>query len=274
MTTWHATAQELTSYRAGAAGPLLAASLDAHLIACATCRSRLAAVDLPGSSSASEQRWQAILAELDGKEYAETRAGLSPLVRLGASTRPLAAALAVAVVFVLVLPLLTSLTRESSVSTALLALAPLAPMIGVAFAYRRETDPAGEISLAAPLAGIRLVVRRALFVAAFAVPIGVGVGLAVDVPVSTALSWLLPGFALAATVLFAATTRVDPTILTAVLGTGWALAVLIGGQRDGVAVVAGLIEGIPVQTTSLVIAVIAVMLVVLRRDRIAYRRNL
>ena len=97
----------------------------------------------------------------------------------------------------------------------LLVLAPLAPVAAVAVAYRDWADPAGEISLATPSAGLRLVALRALVVSLAALPWPSSPCSAVDlwvedVPIQLAVAWCLPGLALAALVLLAGTTRLDP----------------------------------------------------------------
>ena len=73
----------------------------------------------------------------------------------------------------------------------------------VALAYRDRSDPSGEISLATPTAGLRLVAMRALVVAGVALPLAFVVLAAYDhwaaaVPIQAAVAWCLPGAALAA----------------------------------------------------------------------------
>jgi hypothetical protein len=270
MTTWHAAAPDLATYRRGAADPLLAASVEAHLLRCAPCRRLLATLDVPGAAADSARRWRQVSDALDARLTVRE----SPLMRLGVSSRPLATALAISVALVLALPFVAALSDVRNAAVALLAGAPLAPMVAVAFAFRRETDPAGELSLAAPLAGIRVVTRRALLVSVVAAPTGVAGALALGLPVRDALAWLLPGLAMSCLVLLGATTRLDPAVLTAVLGAGWALGVLGTSRRDGQAMLADLVASTAVQTTSLLVAAAAIALVAVRRDRLVYRRSL
>ncbi len=77
-------------------------------------------------------------------------------------------------------PLLTAFAVGDAGLVTLLVLAPLAPVAAVALAYRDWTDPAGEISLATPSAGLRLVALRALVVSVAALPLAVVALLAVD----------------------------------------------------------------------------------------------
>ncbi|MFI2101743.1 hypothetical protein ACH436_00490 [Isoptericola sp. NPDC019693] len=270
MTTWHPGAEDLATYRGGAAGLLLAASLETHLLSCARCRRALGAVDMPDAVTDSERRWQTVSDALDAQ--LDIAGGRHFLVRVAASTGPLAAALAISVVLVLALPLVALWSGEQYVATALLSSAPLAPMVAVLFAFRRETDPAGELSEATPVAGIRLVARRAVLVAAIAAPIGVVGALASGLSPRFALAWLLPGLALSGLVLLAGTTRVEPAVVTAVVGATWAMGVLIASMHNGPAIVAGLIASLPVQATTLLVALAAAALVAARRDRLDYRR--
>ena len=92
----------------------------------------------------------------------------TPLGRLGLSTRPLVAAWAAALGLLVLVPAVPAVVVGSGMPTLLLALAPLAPTVAVVLAYRVGSDPVGEMALATPLAGLRLVSRRALLVGAVA----------------------------------------------------------------------------------------------------------
>lgn len=272
MNAWHVTVPDLETYRSGAAPAVLADSVEAHLLHCAECREELAAmVGADGADGAadSDRRWAAVRARLDAGTAS------SPLLHLGVATRPLLAALGVAGLLLVLLPLaVAALAGTDKVPTMVLAAAPLAPMIAVAFAYRRETDPAGELSLAAPVAGLRLVARRSLLVSAAGAPLGVLTALATGVPLHVALAWLLPGLALSGAVLLAGTTRLDPATVAAGLGALWAVGVGLADRRESSQVVVDLVTGAPVQLGSLVTAVAAVALALARRDRLVYRSSL
>ena len=95
----------------------------------------------------------------------------SGVTRPSLSTRPLLIAWVAAVGLLLILPPLPLLVGVAGGTTLLLAAAPLAPMIAVVLAYRQATDPAGELALATPMAGFRLVASGA--VAIVAMKIGV-----------------------------------------------------------------------------------------------------
>lgn len=265
MNTWHATTIDLEAYLSGAADPLLAASLETHLVACAHCRATLAGLTNTAAAADSQRRWETLSAAVDA-------ASVSPLLHLGVATRPLLGALGVAVLLVLLIPVTVALLSGSErLSSALLAGAPLAPMLAAAFAFRHGTDPAGELTLATPTAGIRLVARRALLVASAALPVGVAGALLAGVPLVVAVGWLLPGLALAGVVLLVGTTRIDPASAAAGLGGAWALAVTLAARADRGARVVELITGGPVQLTALAVAAATFAVAAARRDQIVYR---
>lgn len=277
---WHAAESDLRAYTDGVAPPVVAASLDAHLIRCAHCRQALAHV---AEVTDTERRWDRLADAID-------RPTPSLAQRLGVvgdsggslTMKALAApsmrwAWLTALVAVVGLPMLAGLTLDtgSGALALLLALAPLVPVGAVAVAYRDVADPAGEITLATPSAGLRLVAARALVVSAVAVPAGIGIGWLVGVPVHLAVAGLLPGLALAALVLLAGTTRLDPVVVAGALAGLWALTVGTPSPLRDVAVtrIAEALGHPSVQLTALVVTIAALLLTLARRDAVAYRRT-
>ena len=265
MTTWHADPNDLAAYGAGDDDPVLAASVETHLLRCADCRATLART---ATAADTERRWDSLSAVVDSPRSA-------PLARLGVATRPLRAAWLLAALLVLLVPVVPALVTGRGLPTLLLALAPIAPSLAVVLAYRTSADPAGEMALAAPVAGLRIVSARALMVGLVAAPLGVAAALLLDQPLPVALGWLLPGLAMSSLVLLAGTTRVDPALVAGVLGTAWALAVGMpaASRRASVDAVIDTVAGAPVQLLALAIAVAALALTVSRREQIAYRRH-
>ncbi len=269
---WHADDQDLTTYLSGTASLVLAASLEAHLLGCADCRSRLGALIGP---TEQEVAWQRLADAVD-------RPSRSPwIVRSAVATPVMVQAAALAVLLVGLVPLLAATAWGDRGLVTLLVLAPLAPVAAVALAYRDTSDPSGEMALAAPVAGLRLVALRALLVAAVAMPIAVGVLLAVDrwigdVPVRLAFAWCLPGLALAALVLLAGTTRLDPVHVAVATSTGWAFlvgAIVFVERSVRLDLFADAIAGPAAQGAALAVTATAVIITVVRRDAVAYRRT-
>lgn len=275
---WHATDDELGAYSASTASPVLAASVDAHLIGCEECRRSLGRIS---TLTDTERRWTALADAIDRPSPSLLeRLGLlrAGRVRTAALASPaLRWAWATALVVVLAVPLLAIATVGTGqrALAVLLAVAPLAPGAAVAIAYHRRSDPAGEIALATPSAGLRLLALRAVAVAAAAVPPGLLVGWLTGVAPHLALAWLLPGLALAALVLLAGTTRLDPLAAVAAVAGGWALAVLAPAPVRGLAArhVIDTVTSPAVQLLAVAVIAVSLLLTVARRDALAYRRT-
>jgi hypothetical protein len=268
-TEWHADGDQVAAYVAGRAEPVFAASLETHLVGCADCRARLAA-----ATSDTELAWGRLADVID-------QPSRSWLLRSTIATPALVQAAALGVLLVGIVPLVISALAGDAGLVTLLVLAPLAPVAAVALAYRDGADPTGEISLATPAAGLRLVALRALLVSAVALPLAFLVLAAYDhwieaVPTEAAFAWCLPGLALTALVLLAGTTRLDPTQVAVGASGGWAVLVgtVVAVHRTlRPEVLLDLIAGPGVQALALAIAVAAVLLTVARRDAVAYRRS-
>ena len=162
-TEWHIAEQDLADYLSGASAAVLAASVETHLLGCDTCRARLAHLE---DDTDTEQAWQRLTDVID--QPSPTLLGRLPLghrfARSSVATPAMVQAALLSVLLVGLVPLGTALLVGDAGLVTLLVLAPLAPVAAVAVAYREWTDPAGEISLATPSAGLRLVALRALLV--------------------------------------------------------------------------------------------------------------
>ena len=193
--------------------------------------------------------------------------------RTALSTPALRGAWLGALVVLLLLPV--AATALGGRLPLVLAVAPLGPLAAAALAYQRTVEPAGELALAAPSAGLRIVSTRALLVAVPAIPVGVVAALVAGLPLTVALGWLLPGAALCALVLLAGTTRWDPATVAAVLGALWAVALCLpaAARRVPADVVADTVASSPVQLLALAVALAAAVTTVARRDAVSYRRT-
>jgi len=264
--TWHADEETLQAWADGSAAPVLAASLEAHLLRCDECRRRTATLAAPSPRSDSVRRWDALADRID-------RPRSSPLLRLGLATPGLRTAWLASILLLLTLPVVAAVLDVRL--PVFMALAPVAPLAAVALTYGRDAEPAGELALAAPAAGLRVVAARAVLVTLSAVPVGVGVALLVGLPAGVAFGWLLPGAALASLVALAGTTRLDPAVVAASLGSLWAVAVSwpAASRRLPADVVSDLVASTPTQLAALAVAAVAIALTIARRDAVAYRRT-
>jgi hypothetical protein len=275
---WHVAERDLVGYAAGSLATVPSASIETHLLSCPSCQDLLgrAAVD------EREQAWQRLADTID-------RPSSSVLERFTRGHRPARSAIAtpvmvraalVAVALIGLVPIVAALLVEDAAPLAILVLAPLAPVAAVALAYRDSADPAGEITRATPAAGLRLVATRALVVSVASVVLAVSALLVLDVwvDVSTrlAFAWCLPGLALAALVLLAGTTRLDPLVVAVGLSAGWAVALVLGAtprRSLRYEVLLDVVAAPAFQSAALAVAVAALVLTVVRREAVTYRRT-
>jgi hypothetical protein len=222
MTEWHVAAPQLEAFRDGSIGRMHAASVEAHLISCARCRRALAAGTGAGEQARQQRMWGRITDEVD-RPSPQARFD-SVWARSSFGSPPLVAAAVVALLLVLAVPVLADAMSPRAGVAALLAFAPLAPLLGVVAAFRPRSDPAGEITLATPVATMRLVLIRTLVVAIASIPAGMLVALLLPVRTSLLLGWVLPGLALCAVTL-AVGTRVEVGTLAVSLAFGWGVLV-------------------------------------------------
>lgn len=272
MTDWHAPPGLLNRFGAdpSAIDSTTAASLEAHLVSCADCRRTLGEAADPGSITAS---WDAIAKRIDvPRQHLVLRLlgkiGVSSaLARILAATPALQAAGLVAIVAIAAAA--TVAARTADALGPFLLIAPLAPLATVAAAFASSADPAGEAGVATPLHGAGLVVRRAVAVLGVTfVTLGLA-ALALPDLGPRAAAWVLPGLALALGALALATwVRIE--VAVSILAATWMTVVwtvwLAGDRGPVVDTAAFAAAG---QVASAAVAVVAAILVAVRRDRFA-----
>ena len=278
MTTeWHVRDDHLTEYATQTGDPVVAASTEAHLLRCSRCRAALARVF---DQAETDRRWERLADEVDrpsrvGPRWTPRVLSTSSLARVALGTPALLWAAVVAVATAAALPAVASAVHQTRAVALLLAVAPLVPLASVTVAYRHTTDPVGEMVLATPAAGLRLVAMRAVTIGLGALPAGVLSGWLCGLAPQVALGWLLPGLALAAVVLASATTRLDPSLVAMVLGGAWVVAVGSPGsvRATAAAHLVTLVTSPATQLVALLVGLAAVAVLLGRRDDIAYRRS-
>jgi hypothetical protein len=98
----------------------------------------------------------------------------------------------------------------------------------------------------------------------------------IDLPATLLFSWCLPGLALAALVMLAGTTRLDPLQVAGVLSVAWAALAMTGsvaGRRLAPEAVLEVVSSPVIQAVALTLALSALLLTVARRDTVSYRRT-
>ncbi len=230
--SWHVDPATADGYRAGALTDARAASVEAHLLACAPCRASLAAT---GHRAVHERTWELLAAAVDAEpaSAAERLLGrvLPPHVaRLLVAAPALRRAWWGAGTGVLALALLAAQLGAGTVGTALFVVtAPLLPLAGVALAYAAVDDLAGDVAGTTPHPRFRLLLMRTAAVVATTLPVTALLALALPGGGRPATLWLAPALALCASTL-ALSARADPRRVAAVLTALW-LAVSWGALR-------------------------------------------
>ena len=241
--TWHVPAETLSAWVSGRITATTAASVEQHLMHCASCRSRVAARAADQVPLDFDRIWTRIA---DRVEPPSTRPLARLMNRLGMSESDailLGAASAFTVSWVaatatvVALTFLMSIVAPASALPIYLLLAPLVPMAGVAAAYGEEVDPAYELSIAAPYPQLRLLLLRAIAVVVVSVPLTVlaGVGLR---PWWVAVAWLAPGLAFVL-LLLAATTWWSPSHAAGAIALLWTVASVATYRLDQILVLVG-----------------------------------
>lgn len=238
-TDWHPDEPMLQSYVDATAGPVLAASVETHVLVCASCRSalrpaveprRLASIraGLEDLLDARSRPWPERLLRRIGVAEADARVLLAAPVLRRAWWLAVAIALALAVLAAL---------QEPGRGQALLVLAPLLPVLSTAASYAPRLDPTLSLTAATPYPAMRLLLLRSGAVALAATALAAGAALALPGPAADTLQWLLPAAGMTAAVL-ALSTWVDATTAAAACCAGWLTAVWVAADpvRDPLAV--------------------------------------
>jgi hypothetical protein len=227
---WHADGALLAAYHDQRLDAAARWSVEAHLTSCAACRLRAGALVDPTRL----ERVRAALIEV----VDQPRAGMAErlLVRLGvaehtarllAATPALRGSWLLAVATVLGFAVLAGWTHPGEdANLALLCVAPLLPLAGIAAAYGPGIDPTYEIGLAAPLRSFRLLLLRAAAVLGTATLLAAAASLALPRLGPGAAGWLLPSLGLTASGLALATT-VEPLRAIGITAGAWILAVVV-----------------------------------------------
>ncbi len=216
-----------------------------------------------------ERNWNAITVELDAPvatrlERLVRRIGLpASYTRLVLATPGLRRAWFVALGVVMFVALVSGDAVSGDNVFGFLALAPLIPVLGVAFAYGIEADPAHEIGIATPMRGLTLVLTRAAVILSVSTllltltaVISPGTGL-------WAVAWILPSVALTFTTL-GLSTWFSPRRAASIATGLWLVGLLVvrGAATNELAAFTA-----PGQLFALLIAGFAAVVMWQRRDR-------
>lgn len=260
--SWHVDEMAVRRYQDGAADRVEAASLEAHLTGCEECRG-LVTVD----EDWLERSWMGIADQVESGspgwvERGLTKTGMSAsLARIVAVSPALRISFVLAVALVMGFAALASTTNPTGETYRIfLAVAPLLPVAGVAFAYGRLVDPAHEFTMVAPIDSFRLLMLRAATVLTVSIVLGLLIWPLVPAPGSFGISaWLLPALALTLITL-ALASRFEIWVAGVIVGGGWVAAMLLANSWD--------VEAFDrtAQTLYIGLIIVAVGVVLIRRN--------
>jgi hypothetical protein len=273
MSTWHAPDDVLARYANEPEGldGVTASSLEVHLLSCAHCRAGVAAASDPIALAAL---WDGVADRIDRPRKALVerlvrRLGVSEaMARLVAATASLQLAWLGALSAVVAG--VVALAHTADADGPFLVMAPMVLLASVAAAFVPGADPAGEAGLAAPMAGLGVVLRRAVAVLIASLVVLAGGALALPGLELADAAWVLPALGLSlAALAFGTWVRVE--VAAGLLATGWLVAVWtavwLSDARLPAAELAPLAA--PGQVVSVALILVAVPTLVARRQAFA-----
>ena len=233
---WHVDAMLLQRYRSEQLSDARMASVEMHVTVCPSCRS-LVSAEMDSAARAARDR---IKRSLDEKLDAPALGRVARALRqIGVNDRDaglLAATLslhgswlAASTLALGFVALATSSGPKGLGLATFLVAAPLVPLAAVALGYGPRVDPTYDVALAAPVPAGRTILLRSLAVAAPALPVTVALSFLLPGGL-LAFAWLLPAMGLAAAGL-ALGTFMPLGRAVGILASGWAVAVGLGFMR-------------------------------------------
>jgi hypothetical protein len=230
--SWHIQEPTIDAYTSGHVDDAVAFSVEAHLLACEGCR---ATISTRADVARHERVWTHIREEIERprEPAAERLLGAigvrNDLARLIAATPTLRGSWVAAVALALVFAVIASHAAGGD-PLPFLALAPLAPLAGVAAAFGRPADPVWELGLSTPTGGFALMLIRSTAVLAVSVVLAGLAALALPNAGWEAAAWLLPALGLTVVTLAAASTRLSARSAAGVVSGAW-LAIVVVTDR-------------------------------------------
>ncbi|MFN0029573.1 MAG: hypothetical protein ACKV2O_20665 [Acidimicrobiales bacterium] len=252
--------------------PVRAASVEQHLLACATCRNAVSTATPVGFVRDSWTRVADVIDRPPGRVVAGVVDRLLPdryarpvSATLGLQWAWLASTIALAGVAALV-------NRVAETDRLFLSIAPLVAVAIVVATFAPAAEPGGEASYATPVFGLGLILRR--LVAALVPALIVLVVLAMlvaDLDVDS-LVWLLPAVGLVSITL-ALSTFVAVPVAAGGASTVWVAAVILTGRATRLAAFDRW-SGVDVfdqrsQVVAALSTAVAILVISLRREHIA-----
>ena len=234
--SWHVDPDALTRYLGGIAVPAEAMSIEAHVVGCVTCRTAIA---VRGDEARLARTWSAVVDEVDRPhstplERLLARLGVPDshahlLVSAPSMRLPWVLATMAALAFAIVA---AALSASTVTLAAMLLVAPVGPVAGVALSYGAGVDAIHELTKSTPINKFDLLLLRAAAVLGVASLLSVAAAAFLPDAGWTVAAWLLPATALTAVAIALATwfsTRSAATIAC----SAWIVSVFVGLRSAG-----------------------------------------
>ena len=231
---WHVDDAALRAYADGTLDFAAEASVEAHLLACAACRTLVAPATEP---QRLEAVWNEVVDAIDVPrasllERFLLRSGVDgSTARLLGATPSLTTAWLGSVTVALFFAIVAA-HSSSSGTLVFLLLAPVLPVAGVAAAYGPHADPAYDVAMAAPYSSFRLLMLRSAAVLATTALLAAAAAALLPTQAWLAVGWLLPALALTGATL-ALATRFDAVWSAGAVTVVWLTAVFTAFRETG-----------------------------------------
>jgi hypothetical protein len=236
----HADLTALRAYADGSASSVAAASVEEHLVVCASCRRSFAPMM---AAPPLDETWARIRTSIEAPrpgpaERLATRLGLSAeSARILCAVPAFRGAWLLGVFVVTLFSFTAGAAVEQFGLAIFLLLAPLAPVAGVAACFGGDADPCFELVTVTPYSSFRLLLLRTAGVLATAVPSAVLVGYLLPGPAWLAVAWLTPAAAAVVSTLVLGPV-VGATPAGVIVAAPWTVAVMAAASaREPLSVV-------------------------------------
>jgi hypothetical protein len=262
-TAWHVDETALARWVDGTDGSVSGASVEQHLLTCPDCRA------LVPADPVADAVWVRVQDAIEVPrpkllERLLRSAGLpSPDARIVAASPAFRGAWLVGMAALLLFVTVAGSFGNARGQWAFLLIAPLVPALAVALGYDPELDEQLEAECATPYSRLRLVLLRSAALLLVGIPSMVLASLAL--PGSIAFWWLAPAAGCTAVVL-ALSTWTTPLNSVGTVGTAWLLVV---GSTFRTHTPTDILDEEWV-ATYLAVGVVALLVMVLRRGRMAW----
>ncbi len=226
--SWHADERALRALADGAAGPVLGAAVESHLMRCGSCRERMNdLVDCDQLDAVWAEIREAVEAPAPSMvERLLHRCGVSAESgRLLVAVPAMRGAWLLGATSALLFAGVAALFASGLGLGVFLLVAPLVPVAGVAAAYGGDAEPSHEMVVTTPYSAGRLLLMRTIAVLATSLPVAVLIGLVLPAPAWLALAWLAPSLAFVSFSL-ATAPLVGTTFSSAAVAAIWSVVVI------------------------------------------------